>query len=62
MIEMRVNDLITEAIEVGYERTEYTTPEGVAVDLCAVVTSPGTGAPRPFTISASTRDGTAGKM
>ena len=57
-----MNDSITEPIEVGYERTEYTTPEGVAVDLCAVVTSPGTGAPRVFSISATTRDGTAGKV
>ena len=38
----------------------YVTPEGMSyVELCAVVTSHD-GAPRPFIISATTQDGTAG--
>ena len=48
-------------ITVGYEMTVYTTTEGQGmVELCAVVTSHPGGAPRAFTISATTRDGTAG--
>ena len=50
-------------ITVGYERTVYTTTEGDgSVTLCAIVTEPATGgAPRPFTIAATTSDGTAGE-
>ena len=50
-------------IRVGYERTVYTTPEGdVSVELCAIIYEPNTGvAPRPFVISYSTENGTAGK-
>ena len=45
-------------VTVGYERTVYTTTEGQGmVELCAVV--PG-GAPRIFTISITTQNGTAG--
>jgi len=52
---------VTGKITVGYERTVYTTTEGQGmVELCAVVTSHPGGAPRAFTISATTRDGTAG--
>ena len=41
----------------------YTTTEGQEmVELCAVVTSHPGGAPRAFTISATTRDGTAGSV
>ena len=48
-------------ITVGYERTVYTTTEGQGmVELCAVVISHPGGAPGAFTISATTRDGTAG--
>ena len=47
-------------IVVGYEKIVYITPEGMSyVELCAVVTSHD-GAPRPFIISATTQDGTAG--
>ena len=53
----------TDPIEVGYEMTVYTTAEGsTQVELCALITSPDRGAPRKFSISASTRDGTAGTM
>ena len=43
--------------------TVYTTTETQAsVTLCAIVTSHPGGAPRTFTISATTRDGTAGTV
>ena len=49
-------------IRVGYERTVYTTSEGEGfVRLCAIIYSPDSGvAPRPFTISYTTADDTAG--
>ena len=49
-------------ITVGYEFTVHTTSEGVgAIDLSIVVTDPPTGgAPRPFSLSVTTQDGTAG--
>ena len=41
---------------------EYTAPEGDgSIQLCAVITSHN-GAPRPFIISATTQDGTAGNI
>ena len=50
-------------IEVGYEFTQYVTSEGQgAVDLSIFIFTPPTGgAPRPFTLSVSTEDGTASK-
>ena len=52
----------TEYITVGYEKTVYTTTRGQGmVELCAVVTSHPGGAPRAFTISATTRDDEEGK-
>ena len=52
--------LFTEII-VGYEFTSYTTTEAMgSVTLCAIIYNPPSGeAPRPFTISATTQDGTA---
>ena len=49
-------------IQVGYDPTVYTTSEGEGmVELNIFVFShPVTGAPRPFTLSVSTIDGTAG--
>ena len=43
--------------------TVYTTTEGMgSVTLCAIITTPASGvAPRPFTIAATTSDGTARK-
>ena len=57
-------DLFTGPIEVGYEFTLYTTPEGVEiVELCVVIFQPPTRvAPRDFVISTSTRDGSATGM
>ena len=47
----------------GYEFTVYTTPEGnMTVELCAIIYSPDTGAPLEVIVSASTRDGYAGRM
>jgi hypothetical protein len=48
-------------IRVGYEFSVYTTTEGTGVvTLCAVVMNfPGSGSPRPFTINATTEDGSA---
>ena len=48
-------------IEVGYELTLYVTSEGQgAVNLSIIIFNPPTGrAPRPFTLSVSTEDGTA---
>jgi hypothetical protein len=49
------------AIEVGYERTEYTVTESQgSVELCVIIFEPETGvAPRPFQLTVSTDDGTA---
>ena len=48
-------------ITVGYDETMHTTTEVQGmVELCAVVTSHPGGAPRAFTISATTQDSTAG--
>ena len=48
-------------IEVGYEFSVYSTPEGAGlVTLCAVVMNFPGGSPRPFTINATTEDGSAG--
>ena len=49
-------------IRVGYEMTVYTTTEGdTFVELCAIIHEPITGvAPRPFVISYTTSDDTAG--
>ena len=55
---------VTAAIVVGYEMTTYTTTEGMGyVELCAVITNPSVGvvSPRPFVISATTADDTAGR-
>ena len=48
-------------IEVGYEITTYTTTESVGVvDLSIIIFNPPTyGAPRPFTLSVNTEDGSA---
>ena len=50
-------------IEVGYEFTQYVTSEGQgAVDLSIIIFNPPTGgAPREFSLSVSTEDGTASK-
>ena len=50
-------------ITVGYEFEVYTTTEGMGfVEICAVITQPPNGiAPRDFTVSSTTRDGTASK-
>ena len=48
-------------IEVGYEFSVYTTTEGTGVvTLCAVVVNFPGGISRPFTINATTEDGSAG--
>ena len=50
-------------IEVGYEYTTYTTSEGQEnVLLCVVVTNFPDGSPRPFTLLATTEDGSAGTV
>ena len=51
-------------IRVGYNRTVITTLEGdVFVTLCAVIFEPTAGgAPRPFTLTYNTADGTAGNV
>ena len=42
-------------ITVGYEKMVYTTTDAAGeVELCAVITSPATGAPREFTLLATT--------
>ncbi|CAI8026301.1 Deleted in malignant brain tumors 1 protein [Geodia barretti] len=47
-------------IEVGYEFSVYTTTEGTGVvTLCTVVINFPGGSPRPFTINATTEDGSA---
>ena len=47
----------------GYERTEYTVTERGSVELCAIIFEPETGvAPRPFQLTVSTDDGTAGNI
>ena len=49
-------------IEVGYEFMVYTTAEqDESVTLCAVILNSPDGSPRPFTLSATTEDGEAGK-
>ena len=51
-------------IVVGYERTLYSTPEGdLTVLICVIIFEPssGGGAPRPFNLTYSTEDYTAGK-
>ena len=55
------SDLFTGPIEVGYEFTLYTIPEGAEiVELCVVLFKPPARvATRDFIISASTRDGNA---
>ena len=52
----------TVPITVGYEFTVYTTSEGEGmVELSVVIFDPPSGgAPRPFTLSINTEDGTAG--
>ena len=55
------NALPSGTIEVGYEFSVYTTTEGIGVvTLCAVVMNFPGGSPRPFTINATTEDGSAG--
>ena len=56
-----VNNVPSE-IQVGYDPTLYVTSEGEGmVELNILVFShPVTGTPRPFTLSVSTQDGTAG--
>lgn len=56
----------TELITVGYEFTSYTTSEGQGyVELSVIIFDPLSGgplpggAPRPFTLSVNTEDGTA---
>ena len=51
-------------IHIGYERTVYTTPESQGlVALCAIIYAPSSGgAPRPFTISYTTANDTAGNI
>ena len=52
--------IFKDPIQVGYEFSVYTTTEGIGVvTLCAVTNFPG-GSPRPFTINATTEDGSAG--
>ena len=47
-------------IIVGHERTVYTTSEGDGqVELCVVVFEPNGGAPREFTLTITTENGTA---
>ena len=55
------NMFLFSEIIVGYEFTSYTTTEAMgSVTLCAIIYNPPSGvAPRPFTISATTQDGTA---
>ena len=50
-------------IVVGYERTLYSTPEGdLTVLICVIIFEPSSGgAPRPFNLTYSTEDYTAGK-
>ena len=52
----------TVPITVGYEFTVYTTSEGEGmVELSVIIFDPPSGgAPRPFTLSINTEDGTAG--
>ena len=56
--------IISLGIEVGYDLTLYTTSEGEGmVELNIFVFShPVTGTPRPFTLSVTTQDGTAGML
>ena len=53
---------LTDVIGVGFQRTVYTTSERQGeVELCAVIFDPPTGgAPRDFSLSVFTSDGTAG--
>ena len=54
--------LSSAVITVGYEFTTYTTSEGQgSVELSIIVSNfPTVGAPRPFTLSVSTENGSAG--
>ena len=53
--------IFKDPIEVGYEFSVYTTTEGTGVvTLCTVVINFPGGSPRPFTINATTEDGSAG--
>ena len=56
--------LFSVLVRVGYDPTVYTTSEGEGmVELNIFVFShPVTGAPRPFTLSVNTQDGTAGML
>ena len=52
-------------VRVGYEFTEYRTPEGdLVVELCAIIYEPTLEGPSPraFTLSFVTSDGTASKF
>ena len=52
-------------VRVGYEFTEYRTPEGdLVVQLCAIIYEPTLEGPSPraFTLSFVTSDGTASKF
>ena len=54
--------IISLGIELGYDPTVYTTSEGegmVKLNIF-VLSHPVTGTPRPFTLSVTTQDGTAG--
>ena len=56
--------LLLSEIEVGYELPAYTAREGDGrVDLTIIVSSHrNRGTPRPFTLSVTTRDDTAGML
>ena len=55
-----MNPFFNLEIFVGYEFTSYITNESMgSVTLCAILFGSANGAPRPFTISATTQDGTA---
>ena len=56
--------MISSAIQVGYDPTVYTTSEsmGFVVLNISVFSHPITGTPRPFTLSVTTQDGTAGML
>ena len=61
---LATSSLFSDPIQVGYDPTLYTTSEGEGmVELNIFVFShPVTGTPRPFTLSVSTIDGTAGTL
>ena len=62
LISIQLDNIFFAAIRVGYNRTVINTMEGdMYVILCAVIFEPATGvAPRPFTLTYETSDGTAG--